>query len=161
MLADNVRTNVKEIRDTVFSISGRKILLVIGIVLIAVLIFHAGVVVGSHRHFRGGEEQRFGFRPAPGMIVMHMPRGFIEGGHGTVGTVEQTATSSLTVRMRDGSTATILLKQGTVIRDLDGDASSSVIMAGQSIIVLGVPNDDGTISADLIRVVPSGLQPQR
>jgi hypothetical protein len=161
MLIDNVRTNIKEIRETLFSKGGRKIVLIVAVVLIGMLVFHMGVVVGSHRHFRGERDGQFGFRPAPGMQKVYMPRGFIQDGHGVVGVVQDASASVLTVHMRDGSTATVHLSASTAVRDLDGDASTSAIMIGRAIIVLGTPNDDGSISADLIRVVPSAAEPQQ
>ena len=148
---------MSELKDFISSGWGRRVLSGLGVLLIALLIFHAGVSIGSRRHFQGRGGPGFGFRAAPGFFEVRMPRGFIQNGHGTVGTVESVSTSSIMVDTRDGSSQTVLLTDATVIRSGGGDASSTAVSVGQQVIVLGTPNDDGSISANLIRSLPSPL----
>lgn len=134
----------------------RRVLYGLGVLLVALLIFHAGVVTGSHRHSPGRGGPGFGFR-VPGFNVQ-LPRGFIPNGHGSVGTIQSVSTSSITLQTRDGTTQTVLLTGKTSIRTASGAASSTALSVGQQVIILGTPNDDGTISADLIRATPDSVR---
>jgi|SRR3989344_7553929 len=134
----------------------RQVLYGLGILFVAMLIFHAGVVTGSHRHFPGKAGPGFGLR-GPGFNVQ-LPRGFIPNGHGSVGTIQNVSTSSITLQTRDGATQTVLLTDKTSIRTQSGAASSTALSVGQQVIILGTPNDDGTISADLIRATPDSVR---
>lgn len=149
-------SNFKEFMS---SKNGQRILYGIGAVILAMLIFHAGVAIGSHRNFRGNGERNWGFR-APGFDV-RFPRGFIQNGHGAVGIIQNVATSSITVQTRDGGTQTILITEKATIRSQSRNASSTVLTAGQQVVILGTPNDDGSMSANLIRVIPDGISPLR
>lgn len=132
----------------------RLFLYVLGIVLVVLLIFHAGFVAGSrHRSYPG--EGGLGFRVhAPGFGEMRLPRGFLPHGHGTVGTIQSISTSSITLQTRDGSSQTVLVSDKTLIRNSDGSASSSALTKGLPVIVLGTPDETGQISAELIRLLP-------
>ena len=131
----------------------RKILIGAGIVLLALLIFHAGISVGSHRRVSPRNDAGWGFR-APGGFNIRMPRGYISDGHGAVGAIESVASSSVSLKTRDGRMQTVLLTGATTVRNSAGYASSSPLSVGQQIVVLGTPDSDGNIVADLIRVMP-------
>jgi len=147
---------MEEYKKWVPSEKVRWVLYGLGILFVALLIFHAGVVTGSHRHFPGRAGPGFGFR-GPGFNVQ-LPRGFISNGHGSVGTIQSISTSSLSLETRDGATQTVLLSDKTSIRTESGATSSTALLVGPKVIILGTPNDDGTISADLIRTTPSPIR---
>ena len=117
------------------SLQGRRVLYGIGGLFIALLIFHAGLVAGSHRHMRGEK---------------HGWHGFTMEGHGTVGIVQDVASSSIRIQTRDGLSQIVRLTPTTQVRA--DDASSTIPASGQYVTVLGVPNDDGTLSATLIHI---------
>ena len=130
----------------------RYLLYGLGALLLVLLIFHAGVVAGSHR--RHSERGEWGFRPPfPGFFDVRLPRGFILDGHGTVGVVQSVGSSSIILQTRDDSTKTVFLSSKTIIRAGFGDASSTALSPGLHIVVLGTPNNDGALFADLIRVM--------
>ncbi len=141
------------LKDLLLKKNIRKILVGIGVLFLAVLIFHAGISVGSHRHVSPRNDASWGFR-APGGFNIRMPRGFISNGHGAVGTIQSVASSSVSLKTRDGRTQTVLLTGATTIKNSAGYASSSPLSVGQQIVVLGTPDSDGNIAADLIRVMP-------
>jgi hypothetical protein len=136
-------------------------LYIVGAVCIAVLIFHAGFIAGSHNRFPSPQGQVPGWNfKAPGFGDIHFPQSFMMQGHGLVGTIQDISTSSITIQTREGDTRTIALTKKTQFRNLDGSASSTALSAGSSIMVLGVPDENGQISADVIRIVPSDFPPQ-
>lgn len=145
---------MSDFKNFMSSERGRKTLYALGALFLAILIFHAGVAVGSHRHVRGKSEMEhgWGFR-GPGFDVK-FPRGFIAGSHGAVGIIVSVGSSSITLRTRDGETQTVLLTNTTVTRSESGDASSTTLSVGQHIIILGSPSDAGALTADLIRILP-------
>lgn len=118
---------------------------IVGALAIALLIFHAGFAIGSHRHPPHGE-RRFGFHGA------ELPHGYVAGGHGAVGVVESVASSSVSLQLRDGSIETLRLTDKTTIRSSNGATSTTALTPGQHIVALGTPGADGVISADLIRI---------
>lgn len=118
-----------------------KVLYWTGALIFAALIFHAGVAVGSHRHFHGYDRPH-GFREY----------GFIADGHGTVGTIESVASSSLTLSTYGGETTQILFDDTTSIRDATGPSTTGALVTGAHIVVLGTPRDDGSLDARLIRI---------
>ena len=125
---------MKNLKEYIVSVKSRRPIYGIGALLIALLIFHTGVAIGSHRHHR----ERRGWH------------GFITEGHGAVGIIQEVASSSLRMQMRDDSPQTVWLTSTTIIRG--DDASSTTLVAGQQIVVLGTPRGDGTLSADLIHI---------
>ncbi len=145
---------MEKIEHFIQSHRGRKIILGVGIALIAILIFHAGVVVGMHRHARG----EFGVSRGPGgFFIARMPHGFIEDGHGAVGVINSVTKTSFKLQGRDGSVQTVLISDTTVVRSFDGDASTSALKKGARVIVLGAPDYNGDISAHLVQIVPDSM----
>jgi hypothetical protein len=143
---------MNNIKEFIYSQNGRRVLYIIGAFLLSALIFHAGLVIGSHRNFRGNAGRNWGFK-APGFYVQ-FPRGFIQNGHGTVGTIQSVATSSVIIQKRDEAVQMIMITDKTTIRYQSKNASSTALAIGQQIVALGTPNDDGSMIASLIRVVP-------
>lgn len=122
--------------------------------LLATLIFHAGVVVGSHRGQWGRHDADRGFRSPflPGGF--EMPHGFIQNGHGAVGTISALSLPTFTMQTREGTDQTILVGTSTIIRAM-GTSSASSLSVGNKIVVLGEPDAQGRIDAKLIRVLPA------
>ena len=145
---------MEKLKQLVPSPRVRVILWCAGAVILASLIFHAGVAVGSHRHLRSGAGE-WGFR-GPG-FVLGLPHEFMHPGHGTVGIIEKISTSSLMIATRDGDSDTVLLSGATIVRRDAGDASSTVLQIGEHVIVLGAPthilDSDDAINATFIRVI--------
>ena len=132
---------------------------IILVIILAGLIFHAGVVVGSHRgQFRGGEfgnpGMRNGFRPPFFPEGFEMPHGFIQDGHGAVGTITALSLPTFQMQTREGINQTIFVSTSTIIRS--GDAQNSTTLAtGENVIVLGTPDSQNRIDAKIIRILPS------
>jgi len=125
----------------------RVITTVIGALLLAALIFHAGVVYGSHRNPFGRHDAGRGFRPPffPGNL--ELPHGFIWNDHGAVGTITAITLPTFLMQTREGTIQSILIGTSTVIR------SNTLLSMGDEVIVLGEPDNQGRIDATLIRVL--------
>ena len=141
-------------------ISSKKVRLtagVIGALILALLIFHAGVVFGSHRNSFGGPSSRSGmnrgFRPPFLPSGFELPHGFIPNSHGAVGTITAITLPTLTMETREGTSQTILVGTSTMVRDMR-DGTTTTLSVGNQIIVIGQPDSRGRIDAKLIRMLP-------
>lgn len=119
--------------------------------MVALLIFHAGVVVGSRHHF--AEVRGLRMR-APFMGPVMLPHGFIEHGHGAVGIVASVATSTLTLTMRDGSSEAVRLATSTTVRGGASATTTAALAPGARVLILGEPDAGGVITAAAIQLLP-------
>ncbi len=126
---------------------------IIGALLLAALIFHAGVVVGSHREAFGRFGMERGFRSSFFPGGFELPYGSIPNTHGAVGTITAVTLPTRTLQTRDGTNETILVGTSTSIRD-KGAADTKALIVGTQAIVLGEPDSQDRIDAKLIHILP-------
>ena len=128
-------------------------------VLLAILIiFSAGLFVGYRKaefsyHWSNNYYRDFG---GP-----HSPFGMMSGGddatpnpHGAFGTVVSVNLPSIAVKGPREAEKVIIIGPRTIVHLLRNLATSSDIHAGQSIIVVGEPDEQGQIQASFIRILP-------
>ena len=89
-----------------------------------------------------------------------MPQGFIPGGHGAFGTISSIALPAITVTTRDNVTLTVKVDGDTQIVGAtpEGTSSPAVLTVGDTIVVLGDPDDissSSAVDARLIRILTS------
>lgn len=132
---------------------------IVGALILALLIFHAGAVVGSHHSQFGryGVDRRF--RPAFTPSGFVMPHAFIESNHGAVGMITAVTPPTITMRTRGGVERDVLVSSSTRIRTAD-DQITMPLSEGDQIVVLGAPDVEGRINAQIIRVLPPLSQTQ-
>lgn len=125
--------------------------------ILALLIFHAGVVYGTHRRSFGSFDSDRGFRHSFFPGGFELPHGFISNEYGAVGTVATVTPTTLLLQTREGVTQTILISTSTIVRSMGmmGNTSVETLSAGNQIIVLGEPDSHGRIDARLIRILSS------
>jgi hypothetical protein len=134
--------------DDHFSKSPLKwILAGLGVLLLALLIFDAGIALGERRA-----------RPHPetpfSAYGMPLPHTFGEEGHGAVGTIASTSLpGSFTLTTRDDDTDTILIGPSTELEP-QGTPTSTLLVPGSHVIIIGEPESNESIQATLIRVLP-------
>lgn len=145
----------------------KAVILALVTILIIVFIFALGVIVGLkranfsfrwaesyHKNFGGPEEGFFG----PMMNEM-MGREFISA-NGVFGKIIKVDGQNITVQGRDGVERIVLVTEDTTIRCQLDDEDISDLLVGDDIVVVGEPNTNGQIEAQLIRVMPA-IMPQR
>lgn len=131
--------------------------IIVGLI-IASLIFHAGVVFGTRRAFHAERfEHGFSHSFFPGNF--RLPRGYIPGGHGAVGAITGITLPTITVNMRDGSVETILLNASTTILSANREGNTGALSVGRKVVVIGEPDAEGHIEAKIIRVIAASTQP--
>ncbi|KKP79969.1 MAG: hypothetical protein A2271_01155 [Candidatus Moranbacteria bacterium RIFOXYA12_FULL_35_19] len=143
-------------------------LIVIGEILLLFSVFSCGMAVGlkkdrfSHkfadnyeRNFIGREknDKHLGSMPAPLPKFMDDFSGRdFRNAHGIAGTIFSISDSTLIVLDRDNKENTVLVTEKTLIKSQRDDLSRSDLKTGDEIVVMGSPDENGVVSASLIRV---------
>lgn len=116
--------------------TGTVAVVVIGEVVIALLIFQAGVAFGERRVFHDMHGMPHGPIPEFGFLS----HSFIPQGHGIVGTITSISLPTFMVASRDGETETVMVSTSTVLRGFPGVTTAS-LQVGQEVTVLGDPEN--------------------
>ncbi len=135
-----------------------RILYALGILLIVLVIFQAGMFTGYRRamflaqmdsnYRRDLHDPRSLFAP-----FMHGPDE--ANSHGAVG--EIVSVNLPLVMVKGGSTAEeiVMINPGTTIRRFHDTATTSDLRAGEQVVVVGNPDSDGRIQAQFVRILPN------
>ncbi len=75
--------------------------------------------------------------------------------HGTLGTISSINGNILMVRGQNNIEKSIIATTSTSIRHDNDEKTVSDLHASDTVIIFGVPIDDGQIEAKLIRILPS------
>jgi len=131
-----------------------KVLAGLGVLIIAVFIFEAGMVVGFHKaaftyHWQENYEHNFG---PSGMGLM--PGAGAPNPHGTEGKIVSVSLPTFVVAGPNENERTIFVDDDTIIRDGAATVNTSDLAVGKFVIVLGAPDDTGVVKASFIRVMP-------
>ncbi len=131
----------------------------IGIAIVLLLVFEAGVFVGYHKadfSFKWGKNYVENFTGMQQGMMGFEPRGMMNP-HGVFGTVIKTDASSVVIKGPDGVEKIVLVKDDTSIRRDEAEIKLADIKTGENLVVIGSPDDKGQIEAKLIRVMPEGM----
>lgn len=138
------------------------ILIGIGIVVAAGIIFYAGERVGFHKarySFDWGERYyRSVAGPRKGMMGGNFDRDDFVRGHGIVGSILSINDGSWVIQDRDGTEKTVRITEKTAIKRFRDTISTADVKVGEVVAVIGKPNTAGEVEAQLVRVMP--MMPQ-
>ena len=140
----------------------KKVIISLGVFAVVILIFGAGVFVGGakarfsykwaesyHRNFAGPREGFMGNLqeriPMPGDFV---------GSHGTFGQIIKINDSDFVIQGKVEKV--VLIGNDTVIENGMERVSKDKLAVGDSVVVIGSPNNQGEIEAKLIRIFSNG-----
>jgi len=150
----------------------KRIFCIVGILIIALVIFQAGMFVGfkkargsykwaenyernfggrfmEHGGKMGGKK---GFFPS---MPMGAQRGDFQNSHGVVGRVIKVALPTFAVSDRDNIEKVVIIKNDTNIARFHETATSTDLKTNDSVVVIGTSNDNGQIEAKFIRIMPA------
>jgi len=145
---------------------GFKIVLgVLGTVIILMIFFCLGMVVGFHRanfsrdwsenyhrNFAGPQNGFFAGVQRPGKEYMDP--------HGIFGQIIKVGPNDIIIDGQGTAERIISIDDDTTIRSLRNNIKLTDLKIGNSVVVIGEPNSDGQIEAKLIRLMPAiGCQP--
>ncbi|MEI8328093.1 MAG: hypothetical protein WCG02_03065 [Candidatus Taylorbacteria bacterium] len=145
-------------QEFVRSRSFTRIIYTIGGLLVALLIFQAGIFVG----FRiaafsiNWNDSHSGNIGGPRSIFAPFGRDMDDiNPHGAIGEIIHVELPNIMVKGPSGNEAIILISSTTIIRNLRNEASTSDLNDGAQIVTIGTPDEQGQIHATFIRVVPN------
>ncbi len=139
----------------------RGVLIGLGAVAITGFIFHAGVIIGSHRALfasKWGENyyRNFGGEHGEQRKVKNFHSGFGRqeiSGHGVLGSIISIKENTVVVRGQDDLERDVEITDKTLIKRGRDSISLADVKVGDNVMAFGSPDDSGRISATLIRVV--------
>ena len=139
-----------------------KILMVVGVLIVALVIFQAGMFVGFKKsefggRFGEGYRQTFG---GPRGFGMGMMGGFFgdenfPGAHGAVGKIVKISLPTVVTIGPDNIEKVVLIKSDTQIVEFRQQIKSTDLKVDDNVVVIGSPNSSAQIEAKLIRVMPA------
>jgi len=152
---EKIHENIKKVFEGKNSF---RILCVIGFVIVALLIFSAGIKVGFYKASFGrawGEnyERNFGMmqnRPMFGND--NFPNA-----HGAIGKIIKKELPTIIVQDKDNTEKVVLIKADTQIQKIKEKATQADLKIDDFIVVIGTPNEQGQIEAKFIRIMPAGM----
>ncbi|MBU0612227.1 hypothetical protein KKA39_01085 [Patescibacteria group bacterium] len=128
----------------------------IGIIVVIILIFSAGVSVGFHKASFGrawGENygRNFGMKPGGPHFL---GRDNFPNAHGAAGKIIKKETPIIIVQDKDGTEKIILTNDQTKIQKMQKNIGVSDLKIDDFIVTIGSPNNKGQIEAKFIRLMP-------
>jgi len=132
---------------------------VLGAVIVLLLVFQLGVIVGFRKasfSYRWGDNYHRAFGgPQGGFMRDFEGRDFFSG-HGIAGIIARIDGNTIILRGIDGVERLINVASGTPIRQGIANLTVSDLKTDERIVVIGAPRDDGSIEAKIIRVFGRG-----
>lgn len=129
-------------------------------VLLAVallLVFQLGLSVGYRKAnfaFKWAQNYKRDFGgPRMGMLGMYTGNDFMYG-HGVLGTIVKINPDSIVIKSADNSEKIVNIDSDTILNQAAQNIKLQDLKTDQQVIVIGAPNQDGTIDAKIIRAFP-------
>jgi len=134
------------------------ILYVLAALIIILVIFRAGMIVGFKKanfSYRWGENYHQNFAgPRHGFPGDFANNDFIEP-HGVIGQIIKIDGASIVIKGKDDVEKIILIKDDSLIKKFNNNLKLGDLKLGDLIITIGEPNNNGQIETKFIRVMPT------
>lgn len=145
-------------KDFIQSKKFKSIIQIIGIVLISVVIFGAGMEVGQRRalfSYRFDDNYNRNFAgPHSVFSPMMGDQDNIFSSHGAVGEIISLGLPNIVIKGPSEVEKSAIIDNQTIIRQMSGVATTSDLVVGKSVVIIGDPDETGIIHASLIRIMP-------
>lgn len=150
----------EKIKQIFGSASFSKALTLFGFLVLIIVVFQIGVLVGFKKakfSFSMGENYARMFEKKEEK-KMRMFADRFPTSHGSAGKIIKIGEDSFVVEDREGIEKTIVFATSTMVKKFKESVSVQEIQAGDFVVVVGSPNEDSEIVAELIRVLPPPLK---
>jgi hypothetical protein len=135
-----------------------KIIYIIGGLLVALVVFQAGIFVGyrvAAFSINWDNAHNADVR-SPQSIFAPFGRDMDDvNSHGAIGEIISVQLPVIMVKGPSGNEAIVLISSATSIRNMRNLASTSDLKVGSQIVTIGTPDEQGRIDATFIRLVPA------
>ena len=153
---------MEKIKETLKSTKFAKVFYLVGIVLVVLIIFQAGVFVGFKKASfsnRWGEnyKQTFGGQHR-GMMgeMMGFGSDYVNS-HGATGKIIKLELPKIIMLGSDNVEKSIVTNSDTLVRSFRDEIKTTDLKVDDYLVVIGSPNSAGEIEAKLIRVLPVNI----
>ena len=161
----DIKKMFEKIKDAFKSKIMKKVIIGFSIFLAVLIIFQAGMAVGFHK-----ASFSYGLGDNYSKVFGQDRRGFMMGfghddltsGHGVVGKIIKISLPTFVVASSDNTEKVVAIGDDTVVRKFRDTLAPADLKVGDTVIVIGSPDDSAQIDAELIRLItePSGIIPQ-
>jgi hypothetical protein len=144
-------------KDFIRSSTAKRLVAAVAVILVIVVVFSAGVAVGYHRGvylFQWNERYLRGFADPRSIFAPFERMPDSANSHGVVGKIVSVSLPSLMIQGKDSAEQVVAISATTTIRAFRDATSTSALKVGANVIVIGLPDKNGTIDAEFIRVMP-------
>jgi hypothetical protein len=134
-----------------------RIIYIIGGLLIALIVFQAGIFVGyriAAFSINWNDSHSAGVRNPPSIFAPFARDTDDMNPHGAIGEIISIKIPEFMVKGPSGDEEIVLLSATTSIRNLRTAATSSDLTVGQQVVVIGAPDEKGQIHASFVRIIP-------
>lgn len=150
------------IKEFVQSPKFKWLLVGMGSIIVLLLVFQAGVSVGFRKarfSFMWGDNyhQAFG-GPKGGVLRDFAGKDFISG-HGTAGAIVRIDANNIIIKGQDGIEKIVTISDQTSIKQGNSDIKVADLKPDEPVVVIGSPNEDGSIRAKIIRIFDPNMRP--
>jgi len=139
----------------------KKIILSLALILIALIIFSAGIFVGYHKASFGRDWDN-SYRQGPGNpnspFAPFMRNDDNMNPHGAIGQIVSIKLPLMMIKGPNTAEQIVIIGSSTTLRMMRGTASTSDIKVGDFVTAIGEPNDRGEIQASFIRIIPPAMK---
>ncbi len=159
------KTTKEDIKKVLESKVMIKILYLVVILIITMLIFYAGILVGFHKASYGLSwekhyNENFGFGPRNTVRTDRMMEqiGMIDdfpNAHGAIGKIIKIELPNIIVQDKDNTEKVLSINTDTKIEESRTEVIATDLKINDFVVVIGTPNDKGIIEAKFIRVMPA------
>ena len=148
---------IKKIKEYFSSKKTEKILILVSIIIFLIVSFQLGMFVGFKKasfSYKNGENY---FREMNGRKddpMMGIRREDFQNTHGAVGKIIKISPDSIVILDKDQKEKAITVSTSTLIKRVNEDIKLSDLQIDNFIAVIGAPDDNASVYAKLIRVMP-------
>ena len=154
---------MEDIKKILESKTAVNILYGIGIIIVAMIIFYAGITVGFHKASYGQAwadhyNENFGMGHSPmGTMPMRLDSGgdYFPNAHGATGKIIKIELPNVMVQDKENTEKVITINPDTTIQKDRVNITAADLHVDDFVVTIGAPNDTGVIEAKFIRVIPS------
>ena len=146
------------IKEMIRSKTVRAVLIGAGGVAVILSIFQLGAAIGYRKaafSYRMGDNYHKIFDGRPGDRNPGLPPQGLMPGHGAAGSIMKMDIPNIIIETPDNTEQSIVTDERTIVKRFRETIKPGDLMVGDTIVVIGSPNEDGQIEAKLIRTIPS------